>query len=78
MSAADHTPAPQADLTHLIEAARDVVSSASDTYRKRNGHLGSFEDESGEKCWIVPFDAFESLRSACAALAATEGSADER
>ena len=72
----DHTPAPQPHLTRLVEAARDVVSSASDTYRKRNGHLGSFEDESGEKCWIVPFDAFESLRSACAALAATEGLPD--
>ncbi|WP_155947796.1 hypothetical protein [Rhizobium sp. 2MFCol3.1] len=56
----------------LIEAAKDVIVSASDTYKKRNGHLGSFEDDSGEKCWIVPFDAFEGLRSAVDALASTK------
>ncbi|NOV15907.1 hypothetical protein E5S70_07380 [Ensifer adhaerens] len=60
----------------LLEEARDVIASASDTYKKRNGHLGSFEDDSGEKCWIVPFDAFEGLRSAVDALASTEGSED--
>lgn len=49
---------------HLLDAAKDVIASASDTYKKRNGHLASFEDDSGDKCWIVPFDAFESLRSA--------------
>ena len=48
----------------LREAAANVIAAASDTYKKRNGHVGSFEDESGEKCWIVPFDAFEALRSA--------------
>lgn len=48
----------------MVEAARNVIASASDTYKKRNGHLGSFEDDSGEKCWIVPFDAFEGLRAA--------------
>lgn len=48
----------------LREAAANVIATASDTYKKRNGHVGSFEDESGEKCWIVPFDAFEALRSA--------------
>ncbi len=52
------------DFGRLRDAAEGVISSASDTYKKRNGHLGSFEDESGEKCWIVPFDAFEDLRSA--------------
>jgi hypothetical protein len=69
---------PQAPAEHvvgadrLIEAAKDVIVSASDTYKKRNGHLGSFEDDSGEKCWIVPFDAFEGLRSAVDALASTK------
>ena len=34
-----------------------------------------YAEDSGEKCWIVPFDAFEGLRSAVAALAtAAEGS----
>lgn len=54
------------DSAEVVDAARDVIASASDTYKKRNGHLGSFEDDSGEKCWIVPFDAFEKLRSALA------------
>ncbi len=48
----------------LRDASANLIASASDTYKKRNGHLASFEDESGEKCWIVPFDAFETLRSA--------------
>jgi len=67
------TPSPVDRSGGIVEAARDVISSASDTYKKRNGHLASFEDASGEKCWIVPFDAFEGLR---AALAASEGSTD--
>lgn len=62
------------DLTRLLQAAKEVIECASDTYKKRNGHRGSFEDDSGEKCWIVPFDAFEGLRSAVAA--ASEGSAE--
>jgi hypothetical protein len=56
----------------LRDSARDLIASASNTYKKRNGHLGSFEDESGEKCWIVPFDAFESLRSALDTITAAE------
>jgi len=62
----------QMRVARLKAAARDVIASASDTYKKRNGHTGSFEDASGEKCWIVPFDAFEGLRAA-----ASEGSTDE-
>lgn len=71
-----YTSRPLPDVTgaEVIEAARNVIASASDTYKKRNGHLGSFEDDSGEKCWIVPFDAFESLRSAVDALKALGGS----
>jgi hypothetical protein len=60
-------PAPPGATRALVDAANDVIVSASDTYKKRNGHIGSFEDESGEKCWIVPFDAFEGLRSALSA-----------
>lgn len=60
------------DQSRLLHAAKDVIASASDTYKKRNGRLASFEDDSGEKCWIVPFDAFESLRSAVDALSASE------
>lgn len=60
----DETPSPASNSRGIVEAARDVIASASDSYKKRNGHLASFEDDSGEKCWIVPFDAFESLRAA--------------
>jgi len=51
----------------LLQAANDVIESSSDIYKKRNGHLASFEDDTGEKAWIVPFDAFEGLRDAIAA-----------
>lgn len=63
------------EMTELCRAAKDVIASASDTYKKRNGHRSSFEDDSGEKCWIVPFDAFEGLRSAVAALSTTAAEA---
>lgn len=65
--------AAEAELTRLRATASDVVASASDTYKKQNGHLASFEDDSGEKCWIVPFDAFESLRSAVETMKTTGG-----
>jgi hypothetical protein len=60
------------DRDDLREAAMNLIACASDTYKKGNGHLGSFEDETGEKCWIVPFDAFESLRSAVDGNTATD------
>jgi hypothetical protein len=68
----DHATNPTDQTDRLREAARDLIASASDIYKKRNGHLSSFEDESGEKCWIVPFDAFESLRSALDSLTAAD------
>jgi hypothetical protein len=46
----------------LREAAKEVIACALDPYKKRNGHLASFEEDSGEKCLIVPFDAFVGLR----------------
>jgi hypothetical protein len=58
---------PSVAVKVLQDAAKEVIASAADTYKKRNGHTGSFEDETGEKCWIVPFDAFEALRSASSA-----------
>ena len=45
----------------LLEAASAVVDSASITYRKSNGHIGSIEGDDGEQSRIVPFDAFEDL-----------------
>lgn len=67
LSAAEPQTAPSAAVKTLKDAANDVIACASDTYKKRNGHLANFEDESGEKCWIVPFDAFEALRSTLSA-----------
>ncbi len=57
----------ESEASRLRQASINLLASASDTYKKRNGHIASFEDESGEKCWIVPFDAFEALRSALSA-----------
>jgi len=54
----------------LLDAVNDLIASASDTYKKRNGHIASFQDDSGEKCWIVPFDAFEAVRSIASAMIA--------
>jgi hypothetical protein len=68
----DHATNTTDQFDKLRESARDLIAAASDTYKKRNGHLSTFEDESGEKCWIVPFDAFESLRSALEALMAAD------
>lgn len=74
----------ESEATRLRDASANLIASASDTYKKRNGHLASFEDESGEKCWIVPFDAFEALRSALTAQvqdvadSAFQAIADER
>lgn len=62
--AAPPAPADKVEIERLQKAATNVLLLATDFYKKRNGHLASFEDESGEKCWIVPFDAFEDLREA--------------
>ncbi|MGV1900710.1 hypothetical protein ACQZ6V_10510 [Agrobacterium sp. 22-3674b3] len=61
--------AAEAEVWRLQEASVNLIACASDTYKKRNGHVGSFEDDSGEKCWIIPFDAFEALRSVVSARA---------
>lgn len=60
----DALSAAASEREQLEAAARDVISSASDTYKKRNGHVASLEGDDGEKCWIVPFDQFEQLRAA--------------
>lgn len=59
------------DNRDLLDAAQNLIACASDTYKKRNGHISSFEDDSGEKCWIIPFDAFEQLRTAAEDVIAT-------
>lgn len=48
----------------LREAAEEVIATAFDYYTARNGRRCSIEGDDGEKCWIVPFDQFEALRSA--------------
>ena len=59
------------EIERLREAASGVIESASGTYKKRNCHLASFKDDSGEKRCIVPFDGFESLRSVADSLKPT-------
>jgi hypothetical protein len=62
----------------LQAAARDVIASRTDTYRAGNGRRVGIQDDSGEKCWIVPFDemaALEALLSETGRLALSkEGS----
>jgi len=59
----------------LVEAMEEATLRAFDYYRARNGRLCSIEGDDGEKCWIIPFDAFEDLR---AALAKAKESRDVR
>ncbi len=48
----------------MREAGQAVIAQAFDHYTARNGRRIGIEGDDGEKCWIVPFDAFESLRAA--------------
>lgn len=50
----------------FIDAARDIVASRSSTFKARNGRDVSIQDDSGEMCWIVPFDEMLALESAIA------------
>lgn len=59
-----HATAAEQRVKALEEAANNVISGASDSYRKRNGQIATLEDDSGEKSWIVSYDAFEDLRAA--------------
>ena len=45
-------------------AAKGVIESKTSTYRARNGRDVGIEDENGEKCWIVPFEAMDLLEAA--------------
>lgn len=46
----------RAQVAALREAAVAVISAKFSTYKSRNGRDCYIEDDSGEKCWIVPFD----------------------
>lgn len=65
------TPTPPTLSEDLREAAQAVIEQAFDFYKARNGRVMSIEGEDGEKCWIVPFDAFEQLRAALAQVKAS-------
>lgn len=67
LAAMPATPPVDADVG-LVEAARAVIDTAFDHYSARNGKRMTIEGDDGEKCWIVPFDQFEDLRRALAAL----------
>lgn len=58
----------------LRDAARDMISSRTDTYRAGNGRQVGIQDDSGEKCWIVRFDEMAALE---AALGDEQSLADE-
>lgn len=61
--AAQPAPVSGAD-AGLRRAAQALADQASDTYRKRNGQIGSIEADDGEKCWIVHDDDMLELRAA--------------
>ena len=70
IDAADRIAALEADNARLMglvkeagEAGASVIEQAFDYYTARNGRKCSIEGDDGEKCWIVSFDAFESLRA---------------
>ena len=50
--------------TRIHLAAKELIESKESTYRARNGRDVGIEDESGEKCWIVPFDKMDALIAA--------------
>jgi hypothetical protein len=50
--------------TGVAVAARDLIASRFDTYRAGNNRQVGIQDDSGEKCWIVPFDAMHALEAA--------------
>lgn len=52
-----------AEIARLREAGQAVIDTAFDHYTARNGRRMSIEGDDGEKCWIVPFDHFEALRT---------------
>lgn len=52
----------------LSEAARDLISSRTDTFRAGNNRQVGIQDDSGEKCWIVRFDEMAALEKALSAL----------
>ena len=47
----------------LQTAARDLIASRFDTYRAGNNRQVGIQDDSGEKCWIVPFDTMAALEA---------------
>jgi len=76
--APDELAALRAENEKLRRAAEDVIASRMDTFKARNGRRLGLEDDSGEKCWIIPFDNMIDLEQALnrdppAALAQKEG-----
>jgi hypothetical protein len=56
----------------LLRILHDIDLTALDYYRARSGRVCSIEGDDGEKCWIIPNDAMESVRHA---IAQAEGAA---
>lgn len=48
----------------LRDAAQRVVDERFDTFKAGNGRKIGVQDDSGEKCWIVPFDPMFDLEKA--------------
>lgn len=57
----------------LVEAAKAVADQKFETFKARNGRDVGVQDDRGEKCWIVPFEAMWELERALAALSKLDG-----
>lgn len=53
----------------LLTAARRVLDEKFENFRAKNGRAVGVQDDSGEKCWIVPFEAMDDLRAAVHSIA---------
>lgn len=50
--------------TRISLAANGIIEAKTSTFRARNGRDVGIQDEHGEKCWIVPFEAMDLLEAA--------------
>lgn len=48
---------------NLRGSARDILDQVFSTYKARNGRDVGIEDDNGEKVWLLPDDAYQSLRA---------------
>ena len=53
-----------AENERLREAGESVIKEMFETYTAKNGQIVGVQDQSGEKCMIVPHEAIDALKAA--------------